>query len=187
MRYRIPEVITLPDIKFMYFQPHRASVPLVPDDIQSLLHFGAYNDIAHASCVTRKSQPIDVARAIWFYGVDDGHNSMRYDVQMRYNTVIMAFIAASGFDAQGRGGELLSQLRTPIDPSLPHPRTVRDKHRPPPNENSFFVTKYQIFNESFKVDKSRQQQQGQPQDADIGGGKNNVFVSSTQIFGVGQA
>ena len=84
----------------MYFQPHRASVPLVPDDIQLLFYFGAYTDIARASFVALKSQPIGVAGAIWFYGVDNGHNSMRYDVQIRYNIVIMAFIAAPGFDTQ---------------------------------------------------------------------------------------
>jgi hypothetical protein len=67
----------------MYSQPHHANVPPVPENIQLPFYYNAYNDIARASFVAPRAQPIDVARAIWFYSVDNGHTTSCATVRKR--------------------------------------------------------------------------------------------------------
>lgn len=49
-------------------------------------------------------------------------------------------------------GGPLSPLLHEINPERPHPAALKDKHHPKPDEDSFYVSKYQTFNEIFTIE-----------------------------------
>jgi hypothetical protein len=49
---------------------------------------------------------------------------------------------------------VLAALLIPLDPTLPHPCDVRDKHRPEADKSTFYISKEQIFDGIFKIAKS---------------------------------
>ncbi|KAF2832340.1 hypothetical protein CC86DRAFT_451884 [Ophiobolus disseminans] len=98
----VPERIPRPAIITIYFDPDRALVPTIPTDLQLIVYFTIYNYIAKGKFFELKSsaQPLDISRAIWYYGVDKGHAFAMFSHHIRGNVIIMAFLWSSGFDTR---------------------------------------------------------------------------------------
>jgi hypothetical protein len=68
----------------------------VPSDLQLQFFFDRFDDITRAGNITRRDHPdFNVARAVWFYGLDPKHhNSDARYINTRCNLWIMALLAA---------------------------------------------------------------------------------------------
>lgn len=97
--FKIPkEVILLPSLRSIYFHPDEVLVPNAPPNLQTFVYFAIYNEIATANFFADKGLPVEINRAIWFYGLDKRHSFSRFFDQIRYNVILMAFVWASDFD-----------------------------------------------------------------------------------------
>jgi hypothetical protein len=94
------DIIFLPSLQSIYFDPNNALVPNAPPDLQLGVYFAMYNDIAKAKFRANKSLPMEINRAIWYYGLDNGHSFSSFFDQIRYNIILMAFVLASRFDTR---------------------------------------------------------------------------------------
>lgn len=85
-----------------------------------------------------KNGPFD----LYYFGKSDQKN-MAGRIQYLYKQLETADLP--------KHDDIVLPLLLPVDAALPHPKKVREKDRPEPDVNTFYITKEQVFQGVFKV------------------------------------
>ncbi|KAI2482552.1 hypothetical protein Ptr902_04868 [Pyrenophora tritici-repentis] len=91
-------IVHKPDINYVLYKQRQTETSSVPEDLQLAWYCKNFGEMARQGFVAKQTdQDMNIARGIWFYGLDPEHSFSRHHTVTRYNLIAMAWVMANDF------------------------------------------------------------------------------------------